>query len=63
MIKIQDGSEVEYTGREFVEDESIVGHSDKMIYFVKEMIADLTTMPKNILDPFLVAKLDVKSVS
>ena len=42
VYKFVEGSQVEYAGREFVEDESIMGSSDKLIYYAKEMIADLT---------------------
>lgn len=33
-------------GSELVDDESIVGDSDKIIFFAKEMIADLTSKQK-----------------
>jgi hypothetical protein len=50
---------VEYVGRELVEDESIMGNSDKLIFFAKEMLSDLSFKPKHLIDPFLIAKLDV----
>jgi hypothetical protein len=50
---------VEYAGRELLEDESIMGSSDKLIFYAKEMIGDLTCKPKHVLDPFIIAKLDV----
>ena len=59
IIQFQEGSLTEYKGRELVEDESIVGSSDKLIFYAKEMVADLTIKPKHTLDPFIVAKLDV----
>ena len=54
---------VEYQGRELVEDESIMGNSDKLIFYAKEMIGDLTCKPKSNLDPFVVAKLNVQSLN
>ena len=39
MIKIMEGSEVEYSGRQYFEDESILGNPDKMVFLAKEMIA------------------------
>ena len=37
-----DGTDTEYTGRDLVEDETIMGSSDKIVFNAKEMIADLT---------------------
>jgi hypothetical protein len=31
--------EIEYKGREYIEDESVMGNSDKMVFLSKEMIA------------------------
>jgi hypothetical protein len=59
LIEIQEGNEVEYEGREYVEDESIMGSCEKQVFYAKEMISDLTGKPKNNLDPFMIAKLDV----
>ena len=52
----------EYEGRQFVEDESIVGCADKCIFYAKELIADLTSKPKHNVDPFVVAKLDINTI-
>ena len=62
VIRIHEGSIIEYSGREFVEDESVVGNSDKAFFYAKEMVADLTMMPKPLINPFCAAKLDVQSV-
>ena len=35
MIKFMDGTETEYTGRQYVEDESVVGNPDKMVFYDK----------------------------
>lgn len=53
----------EYIGSELVEDESIVGNSDKIIFIAKEMIADLTSKQKYQLDPFIIAKLDLQTIN
>jgi len=53
---------VEYQGREFVEDESIMGASEKMIFYIKEMVANISSQPPQLLNPFIMAKLDVESV-
>lgn len=62
VVKFMDGSDVEYAGRELVEDESIMGSCDKIIFNTKEMVSQLTKTPVNLLDPFIVCKLDVQSV-
>ena len=62
VIRIHEGSIVEYPGREYVEDESVVGNSDKAFFYAKEMVADLTTLPKSLINPFCAAKLDVQSI-
>ena len=49
----------EYTGREYVENEQIMGNSEKQIFYAKEMISDLTHKPKIHLDPFIIAKTDI----
>lgn len=61
-MSIQDGTKVEYDGRAIIEDEQVMGSSDKMIFYAKEMIADLTSKPKHLVDPFLIAKLDIDTI-
>jgi hypothetical protein len=39
-----------------------MGNSDKQIFYAKEMLADLNFKPKNLLDPFMIAKLDVSTI-
>ena len=58
-----EGNKVEYEGRQFVEDEQIMGNSEKMIFYAKEMLAELTSKPKHLVDPFLMAKLDIQSIN
>lgn len=40
-----------------------MGSSDKQIFYAKEMLADLGFKPKKLLDPFLMAKLDLSSIN
>ncbi len=63
VIKIQEGGEVEYEGRQYVEDESIMGDADKMMFYAKEMLSNLTLSPKSTLDPYLVSKLNINSIN
>ena len=63
MIKFMDGTETEYTGRQYVEDESVVGNPDKMVFYAKEMLSNLTMSPKQVLDPYLIAKMNVKTIN
>lgn len=63
VLKFFDGTETEYKGREYVEDETIMGNSEKIIYYCKETIANLTHQSPKLLDPFMVSKLDVNSIS
>ena len=41
-----EGAEPEYEGRQYVEDESVLGNADKMVYHAKEMLSHLTMAPK-----------------
>jgi hypothetical protein len=40
-----------------------MGSSDKMIFYAKEMISDLSMKPKDNLDPFIIAKLNLESIN
>lgn len=33
-----------------------------MIFYAKEMLAELTTKPKQSVDPYLIAKLDIETI-
>lgn len=57
------GTKEEYKGRDLIEDESIMGNSEKIIFYAKEMISDLTNKPKHLLDPFLISKLDIQTIN
>ena len=63
VIKIFEGAEVEYEGRQYVEDESVMGNPDKMVFYAKEIISELTMAPKMTLDPYLIAKLNVNTIN
>lgn len=52
VVDIFENRAIEYKGREYVEDESIVGSSEKIVFFTKEMIAQLTINAKSALDPY-----------
>ena len=39
-----------------------MGSSDKMIFYAKEMLADLTCKDKKLLCPFIMAKLDLQTI-
>ena len=41
VLKYMEGAEVEYEGRQYVEDESVMGDTDKMIFYAKDMISQL----------------------
>ena len=63
VLKYMEGSEVEYVGRQYFEDETIMGNSEKMVFLAKEAISTLTLTPKHALDPWLVSKLDVQTIN
>jgi hypothetical protein len=41
VIRIMEGSVVEYIGRDYIENEQILGNSEKQIFYAKEMVSDL----------------------
>ena len=58
-----DGDLSEYAGQEYLEDEAIVGNSDKLTFHIKDMMTDLTKCEKENLNPFIVGKLDIDTVA
>ena len=40
----------------------VMGSADKMIFYVKEMVSDLNFKPEDKLDPFVIAKMDLKTI-
>ena len=61
--EVMEGSETEYEGRQYLEDESVMGNADKMVFYAKEMLSQLTLGGKGTLDPYLVAKLSVNTIN
>lgn len=59
IIDFFENREIEYKGREYIEDESILGNSEKIIFWSKELLANLTLVSKPVLDPYQICKLDV----
>lgn len=53
----------EFKGAEYVEDETIVGNSDKMVFYIKEFVAHLQKNPKSEINPFYISKLDLETVN
>jgi hypothetical protein len=41
VLSIQEGKTVEYEGREYIEDETVLGSSEKMIFYSREMVSQL----------------------
>jgi hypothetical protein len=39
VMNIQEGRSTEYEGREYIEDETVLGSSEKMIFYAKEMVS------------------------
>lgn len=39
-----------------------MGNSEKMIFFAKELLAEITNQPKHLLDPFVIARLDLETI-
>lgn len=62
VIRIMEGGEEEYAGRALFEDEQVMGSADKMTFYAKEMLADLTKKPKPLVNPFLICKLDIETI-
>lgn len=62
VLKIMEGAETEYAGRQYVEDESVIGNADKIVFYSKEMISDLTLAPKAVLNPYIIAKLNINTI-
>jgi hypothetical protein len=56
------GELTETVGHQYLEDESILGSSDKMMFFMKEMNQELAKSKKEALNPFVVSKLNIPSI-
>lgn len=62
VLKYMEGSEQEYEGRQYVEDESVMGDTDKMVFYAKDMISQLQLGLKSQLNPYVIAKLSVNTI-
>mmetsp|Transcript_29206 Transcript_29206/g.44018 ORF Transcript_29206/g.44018 Transcript_29206/m.44018 type:complete len:132 (-) Transcript_29206:1471-1866(-) len=56
------GEKTEHPGHEYLESESVVGSSDKMMFYIKDLVADLGRPNNEAQNPFIVAKLDLDSI-
>ena len=63
VLKYMEGSETEYEGRQYVEDESIMGDEAKMMFYSKEMVSNLQMGSKTTLDPYIMAKMSVATIN
>lgn len=53
----------EYIGHEYIQDETIVGNSDKIAFYMKDMVSQLTKSQKQNINPFLIGKLDIETIN
>ena len=56
------GETVETNGHQYIEDESIMGNSDKMIFYTRELMSEIKKSKRVSLNPYIVAKLDVPTI-
>ena len=56
------GEKEESKGHEYLESECVVGNSDKMMFYIKDMVADIRKDNNEAQNPFVVAKLDMNSI-
>ena len=56
------GEKLETKGHHHLENEGVVGSSDKIMFNIKEFNSDFNRMTKVTQNPFLVAKLDLPSI-
>lgn len=56
------GEETETQGHQYIEDESIAGSSDRMMFYTKQLSQELFKSKKASLNPFFVSKLDLPSI-
>ena len=56
------GYKIGYEGFEYLEDETIIGNSDKINFYIKDFLIHLEKTPKQNLNPFYIAKLDIDSI-
>lgn len=58
-----DGSLQEFKGHEYLEDETIVGNSDKMAFYTKDFVSYLNKTLKPNINPFFAGKLDIETIN
>lgn len=56
------GNKVAYEGFEYLEDESIIGNSDKINFYIKDFITHLEKTTKKNVNPFYIGKLDIETI-
>ena len=57
-----DGTLTESAGHEYIEDDSVMGSSDKMVFYIKDMVAELSHCKKQSQNPFIVGKLSLATL-
>jgi hypothetical protein len=58
-----DGELQEYKGAELIEDDAIMGNSDKITFHVKDMMSNLAKVKKETINPIIIGKLDIDTVA
>ena len=58
-----EGDLKEYKGQEYLEDETIVGNSDKIIFYVKDFVSHLQKTVKPNINHFFISKLDIETIN
>jgi len=58
-----DGDKIEYLGQEFLEEEAIVGNSEKIVFHINDMMSNLDKADKKNLNPFIISKLDLDTIA
>jgi hypothetical protein len=58
-----DGDKIEYLGQEFLEEEAIVGNSEKIVFHIHDMMSNLDKAEKKNLNPFIISKLDLDTIA
>lgn len=53
----------EYQGADILESESIVGNSDKIMFYTRDLVSHLEKTIKPNINPFLIGKLDIETIN
>jgi hypothetical protein len=62
MTQFLTGEKTETEGHQYVESEFVTGSSDKMMFYMKDMVSSLNKSAKPAINPFIVAKLNIPSI-